>query len=152
MIFYIIIAVLGGWMGAFFNHIVEHMNHFRVHYTNKRGWRRVTEVIILTIITGSIIVFLPMLSKCRVQDRSLMLRDSAGCLNEKDIFQLSHGNIDHSYAKILVQNSDPTNYIAGNLSKVLDIEEGDVGKHDGHIMLDNFNVNGKYVHLHYEHA
>lgn len=82
-----------------------------------------------------------------------MLRDSAGCLNEKDIFQLSHGNIDHSYARLITANATNTsNYEAWKLGKVLELESGDVGKHDGHIMLDNFDTNNKYIHLHYEHA
>ena len=79
----------GGWMGALFNHIVEHVNHLRGHHINKRGWARVLEVFCIALLTGSAVVFLPMLSKCRLQDRSLMLRDSAGCLSEEDIFQIS---------------------------------------------------------------
>ena len=59
------------------------------HHINKRGWARVLEVFCIALLTGSAVVFLPMLSKCRLQDRSLMLRDSAGCLSEEDIFQIS---------------------------------------------------------------
>ena len=126
-------------MGALFNHIVEHVNHLRGHHINKRGWARVLEVFCIALLTGSAVVFLPMLSKCRLQDRSLMLRDSAGCLSEEDIFQISHGNVDLKYAEAMVANADSSNWLAGNLSSILYEEAKSASSHDGHIMLDNMN-------------
>ena len=77
---YIVMAVLGGMLGAAFNQIVEHLAHMRAEYINTHGSRRLLEVLFLTMLTGTIVVFLPMNAVCRPATRDVMLRDSAGCL------------------------------------------------------------------------
>ena len=46
VIFFGLIAVLGGILGAAFNQIVEYLNHLRVEHINKSALRRVLEVVL----------------------------------------------------------------------------------------------------------
>ena len=51
VIFFGLIAVLGGILGAAFNQIVEHLNHLRVEHINKSAVRRVLEVGFVCLLT-----------------------------------------------------------------------------------------------------
>jgi chloride channel 7 len=108
MVSYVIMAVMGGVLGALFNQIVEKLNHFRAHRVNKRGWARVLEVLLLTVITGSAVIFLPLLSTCRLATRDIMLKDSAGCLPLEDFAQLSYGEIQFDYLNNIMEAANMT--------------------------------------------
>ena len=59
MLLFVIIAAIGGALGALFNKIVEELNHWRSHAVNPKIWSRVTELVLLTLVTGTVAVFLP---------------------------------------------------------------------------------------------
>ena len=59
MLLFILVAVLGGLFGALFNHVVEHLNHWRAHHISKKWHRRMLEVIVLSVVTCSTSVLLP---------------------------------------------------------------------------------------------
>ena len=103
MIAYLIMAVLGGTLGAAFNQVVEHLSHLRAHHVNPNGGRRLFEVLFLTILTGSAVVFLPLAASCRLATRDVMLKDSAGCLPAEDFAQVSYGEVDYGYLKSVLE-------------------------------------------------
>ena len=100
MIAYLLMAFIGGCLGAGFNQIVEKLNHIRAHHINPSKARRLLEVLFLTLLTGSVVVFLPSLAPCRPLTRDLMLRDSAGCLSPEDFAQVSYGEVSFGYLDI----------------------------------------------------
>ena len=106
MIAYLIMAVLGGTLGAAFNQVVEHLSHLRAHHINPYGGRRLFEVLFLTILTGSVVVFLPMAASCRLATRDVMLRDSAGCLPAEDFAQVSYGEVDYGYLQSVLEAAE----------------------------------------------
>ena len=106
MIAYLIMAVLGGTLGATFNQVVEHLSHLRAHHINPYGGRRLFEVLFLTILTGSVVVFLPMAASCRLATRDVMLRDSAGCLPAEDFAQVSYGEVDYGYLQSVLEAAE----------------------------------------------
>lgn len=82
MILFVVIAVLGGTSGALFNHIVERLNDWRatpVSGVNANAWKRVTELVVLVLVTGTVAVFLPHVYACEMPTRELLMRDSVGC-------------------------------------------------------------------------
>jgi H+/Cl- antiporter ClcA len=108
MVAYVLMAVLGGVLGALFNQVVEKLNHCRAHRVNKRGWARVLEVFLLTVLTGSAVIFLPLLSTCRLATRDIMLKDSAGCLPIEDFAQLSYGEVQFDYLYNILDAANQT--------------------------------------------
>ena len=113
MVAYFFLAVLGGLVGALFNQIVEKLNHWRAHHVNPSGWKRMLEVIFLTVLTGTVVIYLPMAANCRLASRDIMLRDSAGCLPADDFSQVSLGEVSFAYMKSLsdqTQNMTSVNY------------------------------------------
>jgi H+/Cl- antiporter ClcA len=178
MVAYMIIAVIGGGVGALFNQIVEKLNHLRAHHINKSGIKRMLEIIFITLLTGTVVVFLPMSSNCRLATRDIMLRDSAGCLPADDFAQVSNGEIYYNYMKSL---SDQTKNCTINssffsngsrvgnadTSSVTTLPVANVGtmhhkvdtirvvkehlnvKHFDTLMIDN---DKQYIHPHYEHV
>jgi H+/Cl- antiporter ClcA len=107
MVAYLIMAIIGGVLGALFNQIVEHLNHHRAHHINKHGWKRVLEVMFLTALTGTVVVFLPMGASCRTLTREVMLEDNAGCFPAKDLHQVSFGHVSWDYMNRLSNISIP---------------------------------------------
>ncbi len=93
VLFFAIIAVLGGIIGAFFNQVVEELNHWRVENINKSAWRRVAEVAFICLLTGSCAVLLPAAWPCREMTPALMTVDSTGCHKDVDTRQLFKGTI-----------------------------------------------------------
>ena len=65
----------------------------RLEIFNNHTWRRVLEVIIVVLLTGTAAVCLPAAFMCKQELRTVMMEDSAGCLNAEDQFQLSHGTV-----------------------------------------------------------
>ena len=110
VIFFGLIAVLGGILGAAFNQIVEHLNHLRVEHINKSAVRRVLEVGFVCLLTGSFAVLLPMAWPCTKMSPSLMTVDSAGCHKDADSGQLFKG--------VLKYETIETLYGGGNISKL----------------------------------
>jgi H+/Cl- antiporter ClcA len=111
MVAYLVMALIGGVLGALFNQIVEKLNHLRAHHVNKHGCRRFMEVFLITLLTGTVVIFLPMSANCRILTREIMLEDGAGCFPEKDLFQVSYGAVSHSFMEELVSIAE-----TGNLS------------------------------------
>jgi len=91
--FFSIIAISGGVIGAFFNQVVEHLNHLRVKHINNSAWKRVLEVVLICLITGSFAVLLPLAWPCREMTPALMTVDSAGCHKAADSRQLFKGTM-----------------------------------------------------------
>ena len=163
MVAYVILAIIGGLVGALFNQIVETLNHYRAHHVNKHGWKRMAEIVFLTILTGTCVIFLPMAASCRLATRDVMLRDSAGCLPVEDFAQVSYGEVSFDYMHSIsgaTQNiSAFKNTLAEDVNNVVDLHHRvqtvrvvdshlDV-KHFDTLMIDNKEP---YIHLHYEHV
>ena len=70
MLGYILMAVIGGMMGALFNSIVEHLNHIRAHHIHKSAVKRMLEVVVLALLTGTAVIYLPMSAPCSIAGRS----------------------------------------------------------------------------------
>ena len=102
MVAYLIMSVIGGVIGAAFNQIVEKFNHHRAHHINPYGWRRLFEVLFITLLTGTVVIFLPMSGTCRILTREIMLEDSGGCFPDKDLFQVTYGTTSYSFLERLV--------------------------------------------------
>ena len=98
--FFIIIA------GALFNQIVEKLNHLRAHHINPSGCKRLIEVFLITVLTGTVVIYLPMSGHCRILTREIMLEDGAGCFPEKDLFQVSYGTASYDFMEKLVGIAD----------------------------------------------
>jgi chloride channel 7 len=172
MLGYILMAILGGVMGALFNQIVEHLNHLRAHHVHKSAVKRILEVVVITLLTGTAVIFLPQFAPCTSSDRSIMMRDGSGCLSHEDMSQISHGTVSDKYLRSLFNNTameqcltaknlttsevfKKSNYIFSNLDKLHE-EKGSVIAEvskatDDYIIIDNIVEQGKYIHLHYEH-
>eukprot|EP01048_Picozoa_sp_COSAG05_P026973 COSAG05_NODE_7638_length_786_cov_1.199418_2_plen_148_part_00 len=147
-------------MGALFNHIVETLNHWRAHHVNPFLVRRVLEVVSLTLVTGTVAIFLPKLYPCEHPTRSLLMQDSIGCLSEEDAYQISHGTVSHSVLEGLLANGNHSTYEQRRITELL-------GKYRTHedfqvdadgvyqewkdtVMIDNVAAH-KHIHLHYQH-
>ena len=104
-VFFIFLGIVGGMLGALFNQIVEELNEFRRDNVNNHTWRRVLEVIIVVLLTGTAAVCLPAAFMCKQELRTVMMEDSAGCLNAEDQFQLSHGTVSHPYMEALLNQA-----------------------------------------------
>ena len=103
--FFVLLGIIGGMLGALFNHIVEEMNEFRREHVNNYAWRRVFEVIVVVLLTGTAAVCLPAAFMCKQELRAVMMEDSAGCLNAEDQFQLSHGTVSHPFLEALLNQA-----------------------------------------------
>ena len=75
---FVLLGIVGGLTGALFNQIVEHLNHLRAHHINKYTGRRILEVVVICLITGTSAVLIPAAFSCQSEVRSIMLKDSAG--------------------------------------------------------------------------
>jgi chloride channel 7 len=156
MIFYIVVAVIGGLIGALFNYIVERCNRFRTTHVNKSAWKRVIEVALLTLATGTAVVFLPKVAECKFASRNLVLKDSAGCLAPSDIYQISHGTVSHDYITQIIEESisysHKTNGTAFDLLEKLKAYRVESSHNDPEhdvVMLDRLS---EFTVLHYNHS
>jgi H+/Cl- antiporter ClcA len=174
---YLLMAVIGGIMGALFNQIVEHLNHLRAHHVHKSAVLRILEVIVITLLTGTAVIYMPAFAPCSVADRSIVMRDSAGCLAHEDLSQISHGTVSDKYLRSMFNTSainnsavdaclaaqnltssklfEKSNYLFSKLDGLHE-RNGDlineVSKaQDDYVIIDNIVEHGKYIHLHYEH-
>eukprot|EP01043_Picozoa_sp_COSAG02_P009157 COSAG02_NODE_306_length_25175_cov_76.540118_18_plen_820_part_00 len=150
------VAVVGGIAGALFNHIVETLNEWRAHHINAHMWKRVAELVILVLVTGTVAVFLPYFFDCETPTRSMLMEDSIGCLSEEDAHMISQGSVSHSYLTEVLSNCSggDTADINDKLSKFRAPEEawdGDVDEWKDFVWLDNADVNRK-IQLHYQHS
>ena len=158
---FVVIASLGGVTGALFNHIVEELNHFRAHHVNPKLWKRVTEVVLLTLFTGTVAVLLPTFFSCEHPTRKLLMKDSIGCLSEEDAYQISHGSVSHSHLTELLANGNHSTEQQQKISELLgkyQVDEkfrvdgyGDPQDYKNSVWLDNADAK-KHIHLHYQHS
>ena len=51
LVLFLLLAIIGGLLGALFNQLVEHLNHLRVHHVNHSAVLRFLEVLALVLIT-----------------------------------------------------------------------------------------------------
>jgi chloride channel 6 len=58
--FFMILAAIGGLMGALFNQINKELSIFRRKYYNHIKWARILEAIIVGLITATIFYFIPL--------------------------------------------------------------------------------------------
>jgi chloride channel 7 len=182
MVAYLMMSVLGGCLGALFNQIVEKLNHLRSHYINEYGLRRLLEILVLTLVTGSVVIFLPMNALCRKATRDVMLRDSAGCLPQEDFAQVSYGEVQFGYLNHII-NSTAFQSIPGHHRNLAETDDtiptlysnpygsGSNASYDlrnvlrnmrvvpehranihDTVILDNAADQGPYIHVHYEHT
>lgn len=158
MVLFVIIAALGGFLGALFNKIVEHLNAWRAHKTNPKVWSRVTEVVLLVLFTGTVSVFLPLFFPCEHPTREMLMKDSVGCLSEEDAFQISDGRVSHSALKNLLATGSYSTELQQEVNELLEkyrapeakwSEEG-AGWKDM-VWIDNGH-HSKDIYLHYQHA
>ena len=84
----------------------------RVHHINKSAVKRVIEVVFICLLTGTAAVVLPAAFECRPEIRNIIMEDSAGCLNDADRFQISHGEMSHPYLVKLLTTAQ----LSGNCS------------------------------------
>jgi chloride channel 7 len=158
---FVVVAIAGGVLGALFNQIVEHLNHLRAHHVNKSLVKRVTEVVLLVLVTGTITVFLPAMYKCQHPTRSLLMEDSIGCLSPEDSFQISNGVVSHKALSSLVGDStaeqlavkaalDAHRIHKDNQELPEDADTAENAWKDV-VWLDNAD-DQKKIHLHYNHA
>jgi hypothetical protein len=84
----------------------------RVHHINKSAAKRVIEVVFICLLTGTAAVVLPAAFECRPEIRNIIMEDSAGCLNDADRFQISHGEMSHPYLVKLLTTAQ----LSGNCS------------------------------------
>lgn len=152
---FVCIALLGGVTGALFNKIVETLNAWRGKHINGKVWSRVTELVLLTLVSGTVCIFLPYFWDCKHPTRSMLMEDSMGCLSEEDALQISHGAVSHSALTELLANSSQSTQkqqqIADLLSKYRAPEDG-VGhsKWKDMVWIDNADEISN-IHLHYQH-
>ena len=102
----LVTAVTGGVIGAAFNQTVEHLTHLRNHHINKSKWRRLGEVTVICVLTGTIAVFLPMAWPCREMTPSLIVRDSIGCMSPTTRAQIFAGEIKYTTMQSIAENSN----------------------------------------------
>ena len=105
-IFFVLVGILGGVLGALFNQIVEYLSHLRVHHVNKSACRRLLEVIFICLLTGTVSVLLPAAYACKQEIRTIVMEDSAGCLNDADRFQISQGSVSHPFFVDLLKTAN----------------------------------------------
>ena len=161
MALFVFIAIVGGVLGALFNQIVEHLNHLRGHHINKSALKRVAEVVMLVLVTGTVTVFLPMAFSCKHPSRELLMQDSIGCLSEEDAFQISHGTVSHTVlSEVVGQNpllmTDAQTAMASKLEahrveQDMRVDDDAENAWKDVVWLDNTNDN-KTIHLHYQHS
>lgn len=161
-ILFMFVGVIGGLLGSFFNDIVEHLNHLRVHHINHSVCKRVSEVAFLCILTGTIAVLLPAAFDCEKEYRTIMMKDSPGCLNAEDRYQISHGEISHSYLSSLLNRTNTSSCTSADPDMVADImskvntyrvsSEYNSSADADVIWLDNQDTAKSYIHLHYVHT
>ena len=153
MLMFVAIASVGGLLGALFNLLVKHLNTLRVRHVNKSSFRRVAEVTLLALLTGTVTVFLPSLYRCEHPTRSLLMEDSIGCLSEEDAFQISHGSVSHAAFAELVGNTTLAQQRASAglaAYRVSDDLQGDAWTDV--VWIDNSGDDSQHVHLHYQHS
>jgi chloride channel 7 len=86
-------AIIGGVVGAAFNQAVEICTHWRVKHVNHSALRRMLEVTVVVLLTGSVSVLLPAAWPCREMTPTLMVKDSMGCMGAEDHAKLFHSTI-----------------------------------------------------------
>lgn len=159
---FVLVAVLGGILGAVFNFMVEHLNALRSDHINPKAWKRVLEIVVLVLVTGTAVILLPAGWSCEHPTRSMMMTDSIGCLSEEDQLQISHGTVSHKALFDLLNSSDCLggNHTArmnaiSNLTAYRVNEEHRTGTEDqwkDQIYLDNGNSADTTIRLHYQHS
>ncbi len=158
MLLFVIIAVAGGLLGSLFNKVVETLNHWRSHAINPKIWSRVTELVLLTCITGTVAVFLPYFFPCEHPTRELLMKDSVGCLSEEDAYQISHGRVSHSALKNLLAVGNYSAQLQQEIDELLEKYRAPEEKWSAEgagwkdmVWIDNSHE-GKDIHLHYQHS
>ena len=152
---FVFVAAVGGVLGALFNYLVENFNHWRAHHVNAWGWRRMLEVVLVALVTGSVCVFLPAAFSCEQATRSLMMTDSIGCLKPEDQTEISHGAVSHTVLTELLRanTSGASAFIDAarlNLKYRVDEQDRDAPWKDV-TWIDNGH-NKDYIKLHYQHS
>lgn len=165
LVMLVVLALLGGLLGAVFNQIVEHLSHLRMHHINPSAVKRSLEVLLLVVMTGSAAVLLPSAFPCQQATRAIMMQDSIGCLSEADVHQISYGTARHErLADLLrlVDNVDSIEELA-EMKRNLDLYKYEAKNEDEMmaedawkdvVMIDNQHNDGRgeFIHLHYPHA
>ena len=153
VLLFVVIAVLGGCLGALFNQIVEHLNHWRGHGVNKSLVKRVTEIVLLVLVTGTVTIFLPSFFECKTPTRSMLMEDSIGCMSAEDAFQISNGVVSHStLTAAFGQDVNMTAQLQQSRVKDSLREETDPDNAWKDVVwMDNAEAE-KPIHLHYPHS
>ena len=151
MLMFVSIAAGGGLSGALFNHVVKQLDRYRKKYVHDSAFLRMTEVALLSVVTGTIAVLVPSLFPCESPTRSMLMQDSIGCLSAADAFQISNGFVSHETLTELVGNTTLAQQrVTARLAKHRVDEELREDAWKDVVWLDNDGTEN--IHLHYQHS
>ena len=158
MAMFVVIAAMGGAFGAVFNQIVSMLSHWRSRTINKKIWTRVAEVVCLVLVTGTVTVFLPHFTACETPTRSLLMKDSVGCLSAEDAFQISEGSVSHTALTDLLLNGNCSTEKQDDIKGLLGKYRVQADRHSesgaewkDNVWIDNADAH-RHIHLHYQHS
>ena len=152
MLMFVAIAATGGVSGAFFNFLAKKLDLFRARHIKHSAFRKMAEVAVLTVVTGTVAVCLPAFFGCQRPTRSLLMQDSIGCLSQEDAFQISHGYISHEAMTQLVGNTSVAQRrVAEMLAEHRVREDLQTEPWNDVVWIDNAETE-QTVNLHYQHS
>jgi CBS domain-containing protein len=124
----------------------------------------VLEVVLLTLVTGAVAIFLPSAFDCEHPTRQLLMKDSIGCLSQEDAHQISHGTVEHEHLSQLLYTGNHSTLEQLRILEMLgkyrvdpeQRQDDSDGYGDGRhwkdtVWLDNA-AEQRHVHLHYQHS
>eukprot|EP00808_Paulinella_micropora_P004250 g28650.t1 len=96
---FLLLALLGGLIGAAFNELAYKLAYFRSKYLNAHVGRRIVEAFVLVVFTCAVSVALSQFWVCRDFVPSILLRGSQGCMLDRQYYQISGGMVSGEYAR-----------------------------------------------------
>ncbi len=152
MLMFVAVAVTGGLSGALFNCFAKKLDLFRAKHIRHSACRKMSEVAVLTVVTGTAAVFLPAFFSCQHPTRSLLMQDSIGCLSQEDAFQISHGYVSHDAMAQLVGNTTAAQlHVADRLAQHRVRDDLQDEPWNDVVWIDNAD-DEQTIHLHYQHS
>ena len=152
MLMFVAVAVTGGLTGALFNCCATKLDLARGRYINHSAWWKMSEVAVVTVVTGTAAIYLPAFFSCQQPTRSLLMQDSIGCLSQKDAFQISHGFVSHDAMVKLVGNTTAAQrHVADRLAQHRVSDDLQEEPWNDVVWIDNTDAE-QSIHLNYQHS